>query len=108
MVTPTWNVLCKKHGLPLQHKGDEPFRVPHIFLIPLAQMFLEDALFHTDTVAQANQRTSHDDKQTQPVRQAESKSEQDDEKVGIGGMPNESVGFPLRSPSARLRRPPSS
>ncbi len=44
-----------------------------------------------DTVAQANQRASHKDQQTQPVRKAESKPEQRDEQAGIGGMTNESV-----------------
>jgi len=92
-VLPAWNVLYKKHGLPLQHKGDDPFRALHILLIALAQVRFEDAFFYMDTVAQAKQRTSHDDEQTQPVvRQAESKSEQRDEQAGIGGMPNESVG----------------
>src|SRR5579884_2826924 len=77
----------------LEHKGDEPFRAPHILLIALAQMLLEDAFFYMDTVAEAKQRTAHHDKQTQPVvRQAESKSEQRDEEAGIGRMPNESVG----------------
>ncbi len=78
---------------PLQHKRNEPFRAPHILLIALAQMLLEDALFYMDTVAETNERTSHDDEQTQPVvRQAESKSEQRDEEAGIGGMSNEPVG----------------
>jgi hypothetical protein len=79
-------------SIPLQHKGDEPFRAPHILLIPLAQVLLEDALFHADTVAEADQRTSHKDQQTQPVGIAEPKSEQRDEQAGIGGMTNESVG----------------
>lgn len=76
----------------LQDKGDEPFCAPHVRLIPLAQMLLQDVLFHMDTVTQADQRTPHQDQQTQPVRTAESKSEQRDEKAGIGGMTNESVG----------------
>ena len=79
-------------GIPLYYKGDEPFRAPHILLIPLAQMLLQDALFHTDTVAEANQRASHNDQQTQPVSIAESKSEQRDEHTSIGGMTNEAVG----------------
>ena len=62
-------------SMPLQHKGDEPFRAPHILLIPLAQLRLEDVLFYMDTVTHAKQRTSHNDEQTQPVRQAESQSE---------------------------------
>ena len=79
--------------MPLQHKGDEPFRASHILLILLAQLLLEDMLFHPDTITETNERTSHDDEQTQPVvRQAESKSEQRDEEAGIGGMPNEPVG----------------
>ena len=62
-------------------------------MIALAQVLLEDALFYMDTVAEAKQRTSHDDEQTQPVvRQAESKSEQRGAESGLGGMPNESVG----------------
>ncbi len=77
---------------PLQHKGDEPLRAPHILLIPQAQVLLEDMLFHMDTVAQAKQRTSHQGQQTQPVGRAEPKSEQRDERTGRGGMPNESVG----------------
>jgi hypothetical protein len=62
-------------GLQLQHKGDKPFRAPHILLIALAQLRLEDVLFYMDTVTHAKQRTSHNDEQTQPVRQAESQSE---------------------------------
>jgi len=62
-------------GLQLQHKGDKPFRAPHILLIPLAQLRLEDVLFYMDTVTHAKQRTSHNDEQTQPVCQAESQSE---------------------------------
>jgi len=62
-------------GLPLQHKGDKPFRAPHILLIALAQLRLEDMLFYMDTVTHAKQRTSHNDERTQPVRQAESQSE---------------------------------
>jgi len=77
---------------PLQHKGDEPFRAPHILLISLAEMLLQDVLFHMDTVAEAKQRTSHKDQQTQTVRRAEPKSEEHDEQAGRGGMPNESVG----------------
>ncbi len=79
-------------SIPLQHKGDEPFRAPHILLIPQAQVLLEDMLFHMDTVAQAKQRTSHQGQQTQPVGRAESTSEEHDEQAGKGGMPNESVG----------------
>src|SRR6266700_2188554 len=45
-----------------------------------------------DTVAESKQRTPHQDQQTQPVRRAESKPKQGDEKTGIGGMPNEPVG----------------
>ena len=78
--------------LALQDKGDEPFCAPHVLLIPLAQLLLQDVLFHMDTVAQADQRTSHQDQQTQPVRRAEPKPEQRDEKAGIGGMTNEPVG----------------
>jgi hypothetical protein len=78
--------------LPLQYKGDEPFCALHIFLIRLAQMRLQDVLFHMDTVAQANQHTPHQDQQTQPVRRVEPKPEQDDEQAGIGGMTNESIG----------------
>src|SRR5437588_9395882 len=48
-----------------------------------------------DTVAECNQRTSHHDQQTQPVRRAEPKPEQRDEQAGIGGMTNESVGTRL-------------
>ena len=62
-------------GLPLQHTGDKPFRALHILLIPLAQLRLEDVLFYMDTVTHAKQRTSHDDQQTQSVRQAEPQSE---------------------------------
>lgn len=36
---------CRLSLAPLQHKGDEPFRAPHILLIPLAWMHLEDVLF---------------------------------------------------------------
>jgi hypothetical protein len=78
--------------LPLQDKGDEPFCAPHVLLIPLAQMLLQDVLFHMDTVAQTKQRTSHQDQQAQPVRRAEPKPEQRDENTGIGGMTNESIG----------------
>ena len=60
-------------GLPLQHKGDKPFRAPHILLIPLAQLRLEDVLFYMDTVTHAKQRTSHNDEQTQPVCQTDGK-----------------------------------
>ena len=77
----------------LEHKGDEPFRAPHIVLIALPQMLLEDMLFHPDTITETEKSTSHDDEETQPViRQAESQSEQRDENASIGGMPNESVG----------------
>jgi len=55
-------------------------------------MLLQDVLFHVDTVAEANQRASHNDQQTQPVSIAESKSEERDEHTGIGGMTNEAVG----------------
>ena len=55
-------------------------------------MRLQDVLFHMDTVTEAKQRTSHQDQQTQPVRRAEPKPEQRDEKAGIGGMTNEPVG----------------
>ena len=79
-------------GLSLQDKGDESFCVPHVLLIPLAQLHLEDMLFHPDTVTETNQRTSHDDEQTQPVRQAEPKSEQYKKEACIRGMPNEAVG----------------
>ena len=77
---------CLLSLTPLQHKGDEPFRAPHIFLILQAQMLLEDVLFHMDTVALANQRTSHKDQQTQPVGIVESKSEQRDEHAVSRGM----------------------
>jgi len=53
-------------------------------------MLLQDVLFHVDTVAEANQRASHNDQQTQPVSIAESKSEERDEHTGIGGMTNDS------------------
>ena len=55
-------------------------------------MCRENVFFHMDTVAESNQRTRHQDQQTQPVRIVESKPEQRDEKAGIGGMTNESVG----------------
>lgn len=77
----------------LKHKGDEPFRAPHIVLITLAQRLLEDVLFHPDTITETDERASYDDEEAQPVaRQAESQSEQRDEDTGIGRMPNESVG----------------
>src|SRR6266567_2762776 len=75
----------------LQHKGDEPFRAPHVLLISLTQMFLEDALFHMDTIAESSQRTPHQGQQTQPVGRAESEAEEHDEQAGIGGMANELV-----------------
>lgn len=49
-----------------------------------SQLRLEDVLFYMDAVTHAKQRASHDDEQTQPVCQAESQSEQDDEEAGIG------------------------
>ena len=49
-----WCRVC----LPLQHKGDEPFRASHILLIALAQTLLEDALFYMDAVREASRRTA--------------------------------------------------
>lgn len=80
-----------KTRLLLQYKRDEPFRALHILLIRLAQMLLQDTLFHMDTVAQANQHTPHQGQQTQPVGRAKSKSEKHDEQAGIGGMTNELI-----------------
>jgi hypothetical protein len=62
-------------SIPLHHKGDEPFRAPHILLVPQAYVLPEDVLFHMDTLAQAKQRTSQQGQQIQPVGRAESKSE---------------------------------
>ncbi len=47
----------------LEHKGDEPFRAPHIVLIALPQMLLEDMLFHPDTIAKTEKSTSYDDEE---------------------------------------------
>src|SRR5450432_1187701 len=77
----------------LKHKRDEPFRAPHIFLIGLAQMLLQNIFFHMDTITETDESASHNDEETQPViRQTESQSEQRDEQTGIGGMSNESIG----------------
>ncbi len=41
----------KRAHIPLQHKWDEPLRAPHVPLVPLAELLLEDLFFDMDTVA---------------------------------------------------------
>jgi hypothetical protein len=48
--------MAMEPGLLLKHKRDEPFRAPHIFPIALAQMLLEDMLFHPDTITETDKR----------------------------------------------------
>ena len=61
------NAREARRSLDLDYEGDEPFCALHVLLISLAQLLLEDLLFHMDTIAQADQRASHHDQQTQPV-----------------------------------------